>query len=288
MKQLLVFTMIFTGLWAMAQAPVIEGDELLCPWQDGTASIVSAQTYDTHQWYYKYWFLPDDFQPIDGATSPSFTYDWFTYDQALLKVVVTLNGNTFESNVLQIDSWAWSGLVLFSDLNDDVVFDPDTESFLLCQGGSFELSINSPPYDANITWFKDGEPIDGANSSSYTVTSPGFYNVSAAPSFCPDSVSNSMGINVLWNSECNLSIENPIAWTEIKVYPNPGIDKWIITSNTVTINQISISDLTGKLIYKWTGNTNEHQLDSLPFQSGVYLAKIVSGQQEMVVKLIKQ
>jgi len=37
---------------------------------------------------------------IAGANGASFTYDWDSYDQKLIKVVVTRNGDTFESAIL--------------------------------------------------------------------------------------------------------------------------------------------------------------------------------------------
>lgn len=58
-----------------AQQPVIEGDLLLCPDTNGTATITSPIVYDSYQWYFRYWFLADPFVAIDGATQQSFTYD---------------------------------------------------------------------------------------------------------------------------------------------------------------------------------------------------------------------
>src|SRR6478672_5674323 len=113
MKTILLF--LFTGVFAIsatAQAPTISGDTMLCPNTSGTASITTDMPYDSYQWYWRYWFTSDPFVAISGADAASFTYDWFTYDQAQLKVVVTLNGQTYESNVIQIDSYAWVGLTV--------------------------------------------------------------------------------------------------------------------------------------------------------------------------------
>src|SRR5690606_6853911 len=113
------------------------GDVMLCPDSNGTASVTSTTVYDTYQWYYKYWFTSDEFQAIDGADSATFTYDWDTYDQALLKVVTTLDGTTYESNTIQIDSYNWASLFLSYELGENVTFDSDTEVFTLCEGTSF-------------------------------------------------------------------------------------------------------------------------------------------------------
>ena len=115
---------------ASAQTPQIEGDTMLCPWTDGTASVVNEQEYDSYQWYSKFWFTDDDFVAIDGANQASFTYDWYNYDQSLFKVVVTLDGETYESNTIQIDSYAWAGFVVGAELNDNVTTDPNTGDYV--------------------------------------------------------------------------------------------------------------------------------------------------------------
>src|SRR5690606_14364282 len=108
MKLKLSFLLMFLSLSQLfGQAPVISGDTMMCPYTNGTASVVGSQTYDSYQWYFKYWFLSDEFQPIEGATNSAFTYDWMTYDQAVFKVEVTLGGQTYTSNEIQIDSYNW-------------------------------------------------------------------------------------------------------------------------------------------------------------------------------------
>jgi hypothetical protein len=72
--------------------------------------------------------MSDDFVAIEGATESTFTYDWYTYDQALLKVIATLDGVDYESNIIQIDSWAWLPIYFMYELTPDVTFDPETET----------------------------------------------------------------------------------------------------------------------------------------------------------------
>lgn len=286
-KNLLKLMLCIWSLNAFGQAPQIEGDVLLCPWTDGTVAITNSQTYDSYQWYFKYWFLPDEFQAISGANAASFTYDWYTYDQALFKVVVTLNGETFESNTIQVDSWAWVGLVLINEMNENVIFDPNTEAFLLCEGTTFDLSINNPPYDTNITWYKNDEPIAGANLSTYTITEPGLYYVSAAPSFCPDNSSNSLEILVAWNPDCNLSIDNPNAVTNISVYPNPVKNEFIVTSQNNLMENYTLLDVTGKVLA--TGTVRDHEkIDISNLSAGMYLLQLKNNNQITTHKIIKE
>lgn len=288
MKKILLF--VVCGVFASqtwAQAPVIDGDLLLCPQEEGTATIINDQEYDSYQWYFKYWFLPDDFQPIPGANEASFTYDWNTYDQAILKVVVTLDGETYTSNEIQIDSWNWVGLVLFHDTSDEVVFDPDSETFLLCEGGSFELSINNPPYDTNIVWYKDEAPISGADASVYVVTEPGFYYVSAAPSFCPNNSNNSMGIAVAWNPECNLSVSQPEVGNYAQVYPNPTQDEIILASKTMVFDRYQLVDIHGKIVVQGSVTSLEQRIALTALSHGLYFLKCMGPQKTLIIKVVK-
>src|SRR5690606_39493394 len=103
-------------------------------------------------------------------------------DQALLIVVVTLQGDTYESTVLQMDSYNWTSLLLSYDLGENVTFDPVTETFFLCDVTTFDISVNNTPYDV-VSSYKDGVRIERANESTYTITEPGVYQAEAAPSF---------------------------------------------------------------------------------------------------------
>lgn len=111
MKKVLLSLMLFvTCTVGFGQAnPTLTGDTMLCPWTDGTAAVTNP-IYDSYQWYFKYWFLNDPFVAIEGATQSTFTYDWYTYDQALFYVKTTKDGEAYISDTLQIDSYALATL----------------------------------------------------------------------------------------------------------------------------------------------------------------------------------
>jgi len=201
MKFLLLMSLFFTVTFsAFAQdAPVIQGDVMLCPDTNGTATITNDVTYTTYQWYSKYWFNDDPYVAIDGATSASFTYDWFTYDQSLLKVVVTLNGVELESNTIQIDSYNW-GSLLVSTTTYGNVRRGDYPIYLLCEGGSLTSTVLSPYTIAQ--WYKDGVAIEGATNISYTITEPGEYYVIGGVAECPNYTSTSPTTVVQANPDC--------------------------------------------------------------------------------------
>lgn len=286
-KKLLYLALLLWSGLGFSQAPEIEGDVLLCPWTDGTASIVTDQVYDSYQWYWRYWFLPDDFVPADGANGPSFTYDWYTYDQAILKVVVTLDGETYESNTIQIDSWNWVSMFTMYDLGDVATFDPETESIMLCQGGSFEVSINNPPYNANIRWYRNNDLIEGATQSTYTIDAPGEYYVSAAPDFCPDNVSSSLTLNVIWDPDCNLGVNDPSA-AEVILYPNPAKEVLNINTTTNSFNSYQLTDMMGKAVGSGPISSAQTTIELSNLANGVYILQLTGEKNVTKRKIVKE
>jgi hypothetical protein len=292
MKKILLLLFFSCGLSILsAQNPQIQGDLMLCPWTNGTATVTD-QAYDTYQWYYKYWFTSDPYVAISGATSDSFTYDWYTYDQALLKVVVTLGGETYESNEIQIDSYAWASLFIVNEMNSSVSVDGNNGNFLLCQGGSFNNTINSP-YNTNIQWYKDDVAIPGANDISYLITEPGSYYVEAAPDFCPNSSSSNQGMPMVveWDTNCNLSIENPTLSNAINMYPNPVTHTLLldIHQNT-TLESYTIIDNLGKVLVQQdlAFKKNNLSIDVSNLSDGFYNLIIESESGKTIKKFIKE
>lgn len=218
MKLFLLFTLCFTTAFsAMAQAPVIEGDVMLCPYTNGTATVTNDVTYTTYQWYSKYWFTDDPFVAIPNATSASFTYDWMTYDQSLLKLVVTLNGVEYESNQIQIDSHQWASLLVSTTTSGNVVRG-EYPIYLMCEGGTLTNTVLSPY--TNAQWYRDGVAIEGATNLSYTITEPGTYHVVAGVDVCPDATSTSLPTVVQANPDCATQDLDPVIAGDVMLCPD--------------------------------------------------------------------
>ena len=269
-----------------ATLPVIEGNIMLCPYTNGTATITSDTEYDSYQWYYKYWFDEEaEFIAIEGATEAEFTYDWLTYDQALLKVVVTLDGETYESNIIQIDSYQWAGLLIEHDTEGEVTFDPDN-GFYICEGASITNTINMP-YTV-IQWYKNGVEIEGATEQTFVITETGTYHVVAAPEYCPNSTTTSDPLIVLENPDCELGVNNPELNTDIVLYPNPAqsLINVSIPQNTL-VTQYSILDVTGKTLINGTFGT-QNSIDISALSSGSYILKLYGGEQRLTKVFIKE
>ena len=252
-----------------AQNPDITGDTMLCPNTNGTAYVIDP-VYDTYQWFYKYWFTSDDFVPIEGTTESVFVYDWYTYDQALLKVLVTLDGQTYESDTLQIDSWAWLPIYFMTELGPGVTFDPLTETYILEEGASFSVTINNPPYDTLTQWYRNGDSIPGADSSTYVISAEGTYWATAAPSFCPNSISTTLPINA------TMAVGVPVVDRGIlMIYPNPTAENITIQSPAGTeYDDYSITDLSGRILRTGKVNGKSMTISLDGFTKGHYLLRM--------------
>ncbi len=280
------FCAAFFCCTAWPQAPTITGDLLLCPNTDGTASITNSQVYDSYTWYWRYWFTSDPYVAIPGANGPSFTYDWMTYDQAQLKVVVTLGGNTYESNVIQIDSYAWVGLTTGFENTPNVSIDNNNGNVLLCQGTGFTLQTYLP-YDI-VQWYKDGLPIPGATSMELHITEPGSYYVVAAPSFCPDSTSSTEGLPTVVeiDTDCGLGTGHQQE-TLFSISPNPVKDL-VTMSSAQPLENVAVYNLMGQKVLEQPVQTASPEINLAGLSSGIYLLEAKSGGKSQQMKIIKE
>ena len=284
MRTTLLF--LLTGFFSVLSAqPTIEGDTMLCPDTSGTASITNNQVYDTYQWYWRYWFTSDPFVAIPGADGPSFTYDWLTYDQAQLKVVVTLDGETFESNVIQIDSYAWVGLTVGFENTDNVSINPENGNVMLCAGTGFTIQTYMP-YTL-VQWYKDGIEISGANQMELHVTEPGSYYVVAAPEFCPDATSSTQGLPIIVeiDNDCNLGLDDPRLQL-LSFYPNP-VNGQLHFDSRAAIQELTVYDITGKKVWSDRFNTISGIADLTRLASGMYVLEASAAGLTQRYKIIK-
>lgn len=79
---------------------------------------------------------------------------------------------------------------------------------------------------------------------------------------------------------------NDISSFDLKLYPNPAIDK-INISSIESINQVRIYDISGRIVSKSSPNSSNFNLDIADLNKGVYLVKLNSGDKEATTKFIK-
>ncbi|MGG7468235.1 T9SS type A sorting domain-containing protein [Chryseobacterium arthrosphaerae] len=150
-------------------------------------------------------------------------------------------------------------------------------------------AVNSKLLQANLggknyTWFKNGQIIPGANSSSYTATESGQYKVVINYSdTCADN-SNMVNLTV----QTLAAIESNYDHKNVRIYPNPGQNFIKIKTQKYHHVDYRIFDLTGKLIL--TGNTRtEDQINIQSLTAGNYIIRIKDGnQKEESIKFVKK
>ncbi|RZN82964.1 MAG: T9SS type A sorting domain-containing protein, partial [Winogradskyella sp.] len=81
------------------------------------------------------------------------------------------------------------------------------------------------------------------------------------------------------NNDFNLS--------SIRVYPNPTNDSWNIEGANVTIDTIEVYDILGKRVQTLSPNSQQTAIDASGLKTGLYLAKLYSGNAVRTIKLVK-
>ncbi|CAI8159659.1 MAG: Uncharacterised protein [Bacteroidota bacterium] len=70
------------------------------------------------------------------------------------------------------------------------------------------------------------------------------------------------------------------------VYPNP-VQNTLNVSAGVSVDQVSIFDLTGREVMRATPNATAFSLDVANLNKGLYLVSLKAGEQELTTKLVK-
>jgi len=87
----------------------------------------------------------------------------------------------------------------------------------------------------------------------------------------------------------NLSVEDVATVKNFKLYPNPFKDELIMSSQNQAIKEISIIDMTGKLVKQITNiNAMTYRLDASYLVTGNYLIQIKTDEGLEIHKVIKK
>lgn len=190
---LLTAALLAIGCTARAQCTftptVTPSNLIMCP---NTQDTLRTQAYDSYQWY-------KDGNPIAGATRQTLPIDQFTDAGSQFSVEATQNGCTEMSAQVLVDGWVFAGLTVMSSGN--FATDPQDGHAIICDSSAlhprdtvtFELL---QPYNTNVQWYRNGQPISGANSVKLEVTESGIYEVEGAPAVCPRFSSRSLPLEV--------------------------------------------------------------------------------------------
>ena len=180
-------------------------------------------------------------EPIVGDTFQTITVsneDILSY----FSVEVTLEGCTETSPEVSIDALFFLPVTVASTGDFEIGNNGET---ILCIGDTMYFTLNLP-YDKEITWFRNGEPIEGETETTLAVTTPGAYTVTAAPSICPDYI-QSLGLLLdVVTIQCTTGTDDPTSITPTLLYPNPAKDQLTLENLHASVSHITIFDASGK------------------------------------------
>jgi len=93
-----------------------------------------------------------------------------------------------------------------------------------------------------------------------------------------------------FSEDCDdlLILNDLVLNTDISIYPNPFSEVVTITSGESVIQKVKIYDAKGALLYQNNTDSVEVNLILSNFNKGVYFIKVLSGQKEIMHKIIKK
>lgn len=204
--------------------------------------------------------------------------DPFWVDQSTGLGNKVFEGNTFNENNTNLigEELTFEAEVQSFTLNPDYevkafikVFNADfsvlkEESIILTQTGNFSITYNDvEPEDTTVQY---GFSVTGLNANPADEGTLG--NVVVGP------------FNL---STSDFEMETVVA------YPNPTNGSWNISNKNLSSYSINLYDINGKLIYV-TENISErnHTIDASNLKAGIYVAKIISDNNNQSIKLVKR
>jgi len=193
--------------------------------------------------------------------------------------LVWIDGNTYYTNINTATFTIVGGAANFCDSIVTLDLTINEINLPVTQAGTL---LTSDEMGANYQWLICPEmtPINGATNQSYNAASNGEYAVIITKNGCSDTSAcmSVIGVGVVENNFDN----------ELLLYPNPTNGSFSIDLGaTYRTVDISISDITGRLIR--SDKFSQEQIINLSIQepNGVYILTVYSGDKKAIIRLIK-
>jgi hypothetical protein len=156
----------------------------------------------------------------------------------------------------------------------------------MCVGEKITLTASSSSSAGPISfqWMSNSSSLLLAGTSvevSPNVTT--IYTVTAT-----DANGCQKSTTIVQNVDVCAGINQNVASSDVKVYPNPTAGEFTIEHNNSNSKTIEVVDITGKLIYTATTTQQSTNVSLKGFASGIYYAKIYTGSSVDVIKIVKQ
>lgn len=266
-----------------------------------TETLSTTQTYGSYQWYKQQWDWqspnPNPWVAISGATSQTLTINGTDDMLYYFKVEVTDGDCIAESPAILADGYAYGLPFMMVDLTPGTYEEVQPGEYNVCQGATVQLNNGFPVVYGNHTWFKclpgnnppsptDPCIIAGATGDSYVASASGEYGFYACTEYCPSQCEMLSDIAFIklnfgnW-SFCTLGTgETKPKENILKLYPNPTTQfLYIGKESDKTYNNVSIVDISGKLVLQKKSHQYNEAIDVSSFVPGTYMivSKTVDG-----------
>lgn len=126
----------------------------------------------------------------------------------------------------------------------------------------------------------NNSPISLATNQNYTPTANGNYAVEVTVNGCTDT-SDCQNYNLIGLSENTA--------TNISLYPNPTTGQFTISLNGATVNRVSVTDATGRMVLIMDAISNNELIVNLKNeQPGLYFVQLQVGNDLQTIRVIKE
>lgn len=175
------FILILSTGQGLAQCPfdptITPDDLILCPNSPGE---LTTQAYDSYQWY-------KDGAPLTDETGQTLFVNAFEDAGYQFTVEATLAGCTEMSVPVLVDAWAFAGATIMTTGAEPLYFSQNGPVY--CELDTV-LLVMMPPFNTNVQWLNNGQPLPGATDDTLVVTTPGNFTANGEPAVCPGFVQN--------------------------------------------------------------------------------------------------
>lgn len=207
--------------------------------------------------------------------------------------LVTLNGKPVEvlvanpeTIIFKVPVGAESGTITIS-LNgqsaesiDQLCVKPEMPIISISEDSNRNIILSST-HEAGNQWYFNGNPIEGANDKSYTLSEYGIYTVRVELKECNSEFSEAYNYVLLGLNETE----------KFEVFPIPTSDE--LNINFHGFNQsnkidIQLYDTSGRLVHNFKSQGSKTAtLNMTKFKSGVYLLSVIQGTNRQNGRVIK-
>lgn len=91
-----------------------------------------------------------------------------------------------------------------------------------------------------------------------------------------------------YNFEAVVAAITNFGLSSVTAYPNPTQDTWTISNGEFVIDNIQITDITGKIVYSKNIQAASAVVNGTGLASGIYLAKLSANNAVKIIKLVKK